>query len=112
MKLIKVASFLVLLATTYARLYAPAAEKNSLDYDAHPKYWFDYSVQDPHTGDAKSQWETRDGDVVRGQYSVVDPDGTVRTVDYTADSKNGFQAVVKKTRHYKTHEDYGAYNHI
>jgi hypothetical protein len=55
-------------------------------------------VQDPHTGDAKSQWETRDGDKVRGRYTVVEPDGTLRTVDYTADDTNGFQAVVKKTR--------------
>ncbi|KAJ9591079.1 hypothetical protein L9F63_002360, partial [Diploptera punctata] len=54
----------------------------------HPKYAFDYSVQDPHTGDAKSQWETRDGDVVRGEYSVVEPDGTVRVVEYTAERQN------------------------
>lgn len=33
---------------------------------AHPKYNFDYSVKDPHTGDFKNQWETRDGDVVKG----------------------------------------------
>ena len=81
----------------------------------HPKYAFDYSVQDPHTGDAKSQWETRDGDVVRGQYSVVEPDGTVRVVEYTADDKNGFQAVVKKTRpnfHSAFQEDYNSYNHV
>ena len=62
----------------------------------HPKYAFDYSVHDPHTGDVKSQWETRDGDTVRGQYSVLEPDGTLRTVQYTADGKKGFRAVVKK----------------
>jgi hypothetical protein len=62
----------------------------------HPKYAFDYSVQDLHTGDVKSQWETRDGDTVRGQYSVLDPDGTLRTVQYTADGRKGFRAVVKK----------------
>lgn len=27
--------------------------------------------------------------------SVVEPDGSIREVDYTADSKNGFNAVVK-----------------
>jgi hypothetical protein len=71
-------------------------------------------VQDPQTGDAKSQWETRDGDVVRGQYSLVEPDGTLRTVEYRADSKNGFQAVVKKTRPVLHYTLYGAgsYNHI
>lgn len=30
-----------------------------------------------------------------GQYSVLEPDGSVRTVDYTSDSKQGFNAVVK-----------------
>lgn len=56
---------------------------------AHPKYEFNYGVADHHTGDQKSQWEARDGDVVKGQYSLVEPDGTVRTVDYTADDHNG-----------------------
>ncbi|KAJ8711736.1 hypothetical protein PYW08_008690 [Mythimna loreyi] len=66
------------------------------DYNAHPQYNFAYDVQDGLTGDSKSQHETRDGDVVQGSYSVVDPDGTRRTVDYTADPHNGFNAVVRK----------------
>ena len=49
------------------------------------------------TGDVKSQSETRDGGVVKGQYSLVEPDGSVRTVDYTADDVNGFNAVVSKS---------------
>lgn len=48
------------------------------------------------TGDSKSQHETRSGDVVQGSYSLVDPDGTKRTVEYTADPHNGFNAVVHK----------------
>lgn len=32
-----------------------------------------------------------------GQYSLVEPDGSVRTVDYTADSIHGFNAVVSKS---------------
>ncbi|XP_054264275.1 cuticle protein 7-like [Macrosteles quadrilineatus] len=68
-----------------------------VDYYAPPKYAFDYTVADYHTGDSKSQWETRDGDVVKGQYSLIEPDGSVRTVEYTADDHNGFNAVVKKT---------------
>lgn len=51
---------------------------------AYPKYSFNYGIKDPHTGDIKSQAEERDGDVVKGQYSLVEPDGSVRTVDYTA----------------------------
>ncbi|XP_075161477.1 cuticle protein 8-like isoform X1 [Haematobia irritans] len=64
---------------------------------AYPKYSFNYGIKDPHTGDIKSQTEERDGDVVKGQYSLVEADGSVRTVDYTADDHNGFNAVVHKT---------------
>lgn len=53
-------------------------------WQAYPKYSFNYGIKDPHTGDIKSQAEERDGDVVKGQYSLVEPDGSVRTVDYTA----------------------------
>lgn len=71
----------------------------SLFWQAYPRYAFDYAVHDPHTGDQKSQWESRDGDVVKGSYSLVEPDGTVRTVHYTADDHNGFNAIVHKTGH-------------
>lgn len=57
---------------------------------------FSYDVADPHTGDFKSQVETRVGGNVAGQYSLLDSDGTRRTVDYTADDVNGFNAVVRK----------------
>ncbi|XP_074100639.1 uncharacterized protein LOC141528471 isoform X2 [Cotesia typhae] len=66
------------------------------DYYSHPKYTFNYGVHDPHTGDVKTQHEIRDGDVVHGSYSVNEPDGSVRIVEYTADDHNGFNAVVKK----------------
>lgn len=64
---------------------------------SYPKYQYNYGVADSHTGDVKSQHEVRDGDVVKGQYSLVEPDGSVRTVDYTADDHNGFNAVVTKS---------------
>ncbi|XP_050549957.1 larval/pupal rigid cuticle protein 66-like [Spodoptera frugiperda] len=57
---------------------------------------FSYGVSDPHTGDVKSQHETRVGDKVVGQYSLLDSDGTKRTVDYAADAHSGFNAVVRK----------------
>ena len=63
-------------------------------FQSHPKYSFKYGVEDHHTGDMKSAKEERDGDVVRGEYSLVEPDGSIRTVKYTADDKNGFNAVV------------------
>lgn len=63
---------------------------------SYPKYAFNYGVHDPHTGDIKQQYEERDGDVVKGSYSLVEPDGSIRIVEYTADDHNGFNAVVKK----------------
>lgn len=66
---------------------------------AYPKYDFKYGVADAHTGDHKSQYEHRDGDVVKGQYSLLEPDGTIRTVDYTSDPHNGFNAVVTRSGH-------------
>ncbi|XP_013187150.2 uncharacterized protein LOC106132319 isoform X2 [Amyelois transitella] len=70
-------------------------EDRHVDYHAHPKYDYSYSVSDPHTGDHKTQHEVRDGDVVKGEYSLLQPDGTFRKVTYTADDHNGFNAVVK-----------------
>ncbi|XP_054263475.1 cuticle protein 19-like [Macrosteles quadrilineatus] len=83
---------------------------HDIDYHAHPHYKFDYSVHDPHSHDVKSQWEHRDGDKVHGGYSVHDPDGTVRHVEYTADKHNGFNAVVKKTGHAHHPHVYGDAN--
>ncbi|XP_052871674.1 acanthoscurrin-1-like [Anopheles cruzii] len=65
------------------------------DFYAYPKYKFEYGVKDYHTGDHKSQWEVRDGDVVKGEYTLDEPDGSTRIVKYHADSKNGFEAIVK-----------------
>ncbi|XP_065093364.1 larval cuticle protein A2B [Ochlerotatus camptorhynchus] len=75
---------------------APVAPVINTNYDPLPQYTYAYSVQDALTGDNKSQQETRDGDVVKGSYSLVEPDGTVRTVIYTADPINGFNAIVQR----------------
>ncbi|EFA03722.1 cuticle protein 7 [Tribolium castaneum] len=66
---------------------------------AYPKYQYSYGVHDPHTGDHKAQEEIREGDVVKGSYSLAEPDGTIRVVKYTADDLNGFNAVVSKEGH-------------
>ncbi|EFA03716.1 adult-specific cuticular protein ACP-20 [Tribolium castaneum] len=66
---------------------------------AHPKYQFKYGVEDKHTGDIKSHEETRDGDVVKGSYSLHEPDGTILVVHYTASKKTGFNAVVQRQGH-------------
>ncbi|KAF9811879.1 hypothetical protein SFRURICE_021236 [Spodoptera frugiperda] len=61
-----------------------------------PRYGFNYAVNDPLTGDQKAQTESRDGGYVKGSYSLTEPDGTLRVVDYTADPVSGFNAVVKR----------------
>ncbi|XP_068630704.1 cuticle protein 7-like [Battus philenor] len=70
------------------------------DYYTHPKYEFEYKVEDHHTGDKKSQHEHRDGDAVKGGYSLHQPDGSVRHVEYHADDHSGFHADVKYSTHH------------
>ncbi|XP_058837546.1 larval cuticle protein A2B-like [Topomyia yanbarensis] len=75
----------------------PDQPGNILDPDQHlePKYSYAYTVQDERTGDHKSQHESRQGDRVQGQYRLRESDGTERIVDYTANDKDGFRAVVR-----------------
>ncbi|XP_012219285.2 cuticle protein 21-like isoform X1 [Linepithema humile] len=75
----------------------PKLVEKDVQYMAYPKYSFNYGVIDGYTGDSKSAWEERDGDTVKGEYSVVEADGTIRTVSYTADDHNGFNAVVTRS---------------
>lgn len=84
---------LLVVITSSSHLHKP---KNGIDYYAHPQYKFSYGVNDPHTGDWKTQYEERNGDVVKGSYTVAVPDGSLRTVHYTADDHNGFNALVSK----------------
>jgi hypothetical protein len=69
------------------------------DYYHHPSYKFEYGVKDPKTKDHHSQWEHRDGDVVKGEYTLDEADGTKRVVKYTSDKKSGFNAVVERIGH-------------
>ncbi|XP_049530067.1 uncharacterized protein LOC125948244 [Anopheles darlingi] len=63
--------------------------------DDREDYSYGYAVRDELSGDIKSQQEVRQGDRVRGQYRTVESDGTERIVDYTADDRRGFNAVVR-----------------
>lgn len=82
-------------------------------FQTKPKYEYKYAVEDQHTGDKKEQKETREGDKVKGEYSLKEPDGTVRIVKYEADKENGFNAYVERKGHavhpqkYKTFESLG-----
>ncbi|KRT84150.1 Insect cuticle protein, partial [Oryctes borbonicus] len=96
----KYVTFAVLIAVARASYIPSVAVTKAVvdtEYDHNPQYSYSYGVQDAVTGDSKSQTETRSGDIVKGQYSLIDSDGTKRTVDYASDPVNGFNAVVSKT---------------
>ncbi|XP_033338642.1 cuticular protein 5 isoform X2 [Megalopta genalis] len=81
---------------TVAAIPAQATVVRTENYDPNPQYSFSYSVADGLTGDNKAQEETRNGDVVQGSYSLIEPDGSRRVVSYAADPINGFNAIVQK----------------
>ncbi|GAB6022636.1 hypothetical protein CHUAL_006731 [Chamberlinius hualienensis] len=60
-------------------------------------YNFGYDVKDYVYGNQQSRHESGSSDpkgVTKGSYSLVEPDGSVRTVNYEADWVNGFRATV------------------
>merc|ERR1712038_946578 len=59
-------------------------------YDLSPKYAFTYQVADEDTQTYIKQTESRDADIVTGEYSYVDPLGSLITVKYTA-GPDGYQ---------------------
>ncbi|XP_055587350.1 larval cuticle protein A2B-like [Uranotaenia lowii] len=81
------------------KTFASAALQKKIitdEYDSNAQYEFSYQVSDLKTGDQKFQQESRNGDIVKGVYWLVEPDGTKRTVEYTADSIQGFNAIVNR----------------
>ncbi|CAB3382584.1 Hypothetical predicted protein [Cloeon dipterum] len=81
---------------------APALAVAGYNDDAHwgpAEYAFEYAVHDDHTKDIHSHKESRKGDRTDGEYSLVEPDGTIRTVKYYVDGKSGFVAEVIRSGH-------------
>ncbi|XP_019890186.1 larval cuticle protein A3A isoform X2 [Musca domestica] len=62
--------------------------------DQNSSYQFGFDVKDDEFTNYQNRKEVRDGGVIKGSYSVVDSDGFIRTVKYTADPKEGFKAEV------------------
>ncbi|KAG6448923.1 hypothetical protein O3G_MSEX005779 [Manduca sexta] len=92
------AKFFAVLSLAVAASALPVVPLAKIAYaeaEAPAHYEFAYSVRDDHSGDIKEQKETREGYAVHGSYSLVQPDGVHRIVDYTADKENGFNAVVR-----------------
>ena len=88
------------------------ADQHYYHHDAPTPYHFEYGVKDLHTHDIKSQHEVSDGHGnVKGSYSLVEPDGSTRVVEYTADHEHGFNAVVKKIGGEHGYHHDGDYHH-
>jgi hypothetical protein len=84
---------------TFAQQENIAFSLSFLFFQAPPQYEFKYGVKDEQTHDIKEQAEKRVGDRVEGYYSLVEPDGTTRTVHYSADKHTGFNAQVVRSGH-------------
>ncbi|XP_065084560.1 cuticle protein 7-like [Ochlerotatus camptorhynchus] len=87
-----------LAALAAALPYKQVAAPEYYDHkDTHypAEYKFEYGVNDGHTGDHKTQWEHRDGDHVKGQYTLNEANGGHRVVDYESDAHGGIQIQVK-----------------
>lgn len=91
--------FFVLSVAVCAASAVPLEAVYKYEAEAPAHYDFEYSIQDTHTGDVKQQKESRAGDAVHGSYSLVQPDGVYRIVEYTADKEHGFNANVRYEGH-------------
>lgn len=76
--------------------YTTTPAFNHVEENKPANYEYEYSVNDPHTGDIKHHKEVRNGHQVRGSYSLIEADGSKRIVDYIADAHTGFNAIVRR----------------
>ncbi|KAG8234876.1 hypothetical protein J437_LFUL014568 [Ladona fulva] len=60
-------------------------------WQPNPAYNFSFDVKDDTFTNYQNRKEQREGDKITGSYSVVDSDGFIRTVTYTADPLQGFK---------------------
>ncbi|VVC42282.1 Insect cuticle protein,Chitin-binding type R&R consensus [Cinara cedri] len=110
-KMIVFAALCCQLVFAYPPHYSSNYDHDNYAHEPTP-YNFQYDVHDPHTQDIKSQYEVSDGHGnVKGSYSLVEPDGSTRVVEYTADHEHGFVAKVKKIEPAYHHHDEHAYHH-
>lgn len=83
-------------AQQYQSLGGGPQKEDEEDYDHNPSYQFGFDVKDDEYTNYQNRKEQREGNVIKGSYSVVDSDGFIRTVTYTADPKEGFKAEVSR----------------
>lgn len=60
------------------------------------EYHYRYAIDESKSkGPIMDRWEHRIGEYVKGAYSVMQPDGRVRTVDYEVDGEKGYRAIIR-----------------
>merc|ERR1712045_290510 len=64
---------------------SPAESRIDPYYNENPSYTYAYQVADQERQTYIAQTESRDGTLVQGEYSYVDPNGSLITVQYEAD---------------------------
>uniref|UniRef100_A0A0K2T3S7 Uncharacterized protein n=1 Tax=Lepeophtheirus salmonis TaxID=72036 RepID=A0A0K2T3S7_LEPSM len=72
-------------------------QEGSTFFDSNPEYQFEYQVSSNLAKTYMSHRETRNGDFVNGEYTYVDPNGSLVIVSYEAGPK-GYRATKKIER--------------
>ncbi|KAI8429086.1 hypothetical protein MSG28_007646 [Choristoneura fumiferana] len=85
----------------FVALIAVAAAQHGHKHEKHePAHSSQHITRHDGHPEEVTQHEQRDGDVVKGFYSLHEPDGSVRDVHYHSDKKTGFHAEVKHSTHH------------
>ncbi|XP_022903284.1 cuticle protein 7-like [Onthophagus taurus] len=61
-------------------------------------YSFKYAIDQGNIGLRTHHFEERNGDLVRGSYSLLEHDGRIRIVEYEVAGPKGFRAVINYRR--------------
>ncbi|KAK9739593.1 Insect cuticle protein [Popillia japonica] len=80
---------------------------NSSKFEHTPNTTSNTAYKTTKPVDNHAQHEERDGDKVKGYYTLKEADGTIRTVHYEADKHNGFNAHVERSGHANHPANYG-----
>ncbi|XP_076041947.1 uncharacterized protein LOC143025821 [Oratosquilla oratoria] len=82
-------------APTYVAPSPSYKESEEEEYEPQPApFDFAYTVSDRYSGADFAHVSNSDGNVVKGEYRVLLPDGRTQIVNYVADDHNGYKAEV------------------
>ncbi|XP_017470117.1 PREDICTED: larval cuticle protein A2B [Rhagoletis zephyria] len=85
-----------------SEFYADYKNQNNND---ELRYAYHYFVDHPESMVHLHHQEERQGTTVKGEYGLLQPDGSVRNVYYSVDGSGGFRAIVRtRTAASSTHQ--------